>query len=212
MPLFQVDQARQKELTAKSSVITRGEDYQSSKDDLKRVLGLPLSVEIETERGDLDRLMLGSLPEPPMSFEAACDQALACRLDFATVNGRLADAERQVLVRRDELRAHLDLTLTGHATSPTDSRLRGIDFDNGRYTVGLGGDLPIDQTNELAAYRLALISAARRRRDVSIERDRIVADLRSVWRRLASVRQNYEIQRLSVDLAEKRIESTELLF
>jgi outer membrane protein TolC len=212
VPVFQVDQARQKELSANSSVISREEEYQASKDDLKRVLGLPLSVEIETEREDLTRLVQASLPEPPMSFDAACEYALAHRLDFATVNGRLADAERRVLIRFDETRARLDLVLTGRASSPADDHLRTIDFDKGRYSVGLDGSLPFDRTDELAAYRLAQIAEAQRRRDVSLEHDRIVADLRSVWRRLASARQNYEIQRLSVDLAEKRIESTELLF
>ena len=212
VPNFQVDQARQKELSAKSSVVLREEDYQSSKDELKRALGLPLSVELEAEHGDLERLAAADLPQPSMPFKDACDYALAHRLDFATVNGRLADAERQVLIHLDALRPKLDLVLAGRAGSPADGHLRRLEFEKGRYSAGLNAELPLDITNDLVAYRLALIAEDRQRRAVSIERDRIVADLRAVWRRLASARQNYEIQQLSVTLAEKRVESTELLF
>ncbi len=212
VPLFQVDQARQRELDAQSSLVQRDEAYQSSKDALKEILGLPLEAPIELERADLERLAATSLPQPPMNFEEAAAAALAQRLDWATVNDRLADAHRHSLVTADALRARLDLKLSGQASSPSDDHLRNLAFDKGNYTAALDADLPFDRTSEIIAYRRALISEDRQTRAVTQEHDRIIAELRNVWRRLASSEQNYQIQRLSLDLARKRVESTELLF
>jgi outer membrane protein TolC len=212
VPLFQVDQARQRELDAQSSLVSREEAYQSGKDALKEALGLPLEVPVELERTDLERLAAASLPQPPMDFEKAAAYALEHRLDWASVNDRLADARRHTLVAADALRARLDLTLAGQASSPTDDRLRAIALDQGNYTAKLDADLPLERTAETIAYRRALIAEERQTRTVTQEHDRIIAELRNVWRRLKSAEQNYQIQRLSVDLARKRVESTELLF
>jgi outer membrane protein TolC len=212
VPLFQVDQARQRELDAQSSLVQREEAYQSSKDALKEILGLPLEVPIELERTDLARLAATALPQPSMDFEQAAAAALEQRLDWATVNDRLADARRQSKVAADALRARLDLKLAGQASSPSDDHLRNLAFDKGNYTAELDADLPFDRTSEIIAYRRALINEDRQTRTVTQEHDRIIADLRNVWRRLKSSEQNYQIQRLSLDLARKRVESTELLF
>jgi outer membrane protein TolC len=212
VPLFQVDQARQRELEAQSSLVLREETYQSSKDALKQILGLPLEVAIELERADLERLAAAALPQPPMDFEKAAASALENRLDWATVNDRLADAQRATLVAADALRARLNLKLSGQASSPSDDHLRNLAFDRGNYTAELDADLPFDRTAEIIAYRRALISEDRQTRTVTQEHDRIIAELRNVWRHLKSAEQNFQIQRLSVNLARKRVESTDLLF
>jgi outer membrane protein TolC len=212
VPLFQVDQARQRELEAQSSLVLREETYQSSKDALKQILGLPLEVAIELERADLERLAAAALPQPPIDIEKAAASALENRLDWATVNDRLADAQRATLVAADALRARLNLKLSGQASSPSDDHLRNLAFDRGNYTAELDADLPFDRTAEIIAYRRALISEDRQTRTVTQEHDRIIAELRNVWRHLKSAEQNFQIQRLSVNLARKRVESTDLLF
>ncbi len=212
IPLFQVDQARQRELAANASLVTREEAYQDSKDALKNVLGMPLEMDLEVDGADLDRLTSAQLPEPPLDFEAARRHALDSRYDFATVKARLEDAERDLKIKQDALRAKLDLQLSATAGSPNDDHLRGIVWDKGTYSAGMDAELPFDRVNETAAYRQALIERDRRTREVYIQKDRIIRSLRSVWRRLNSSAQNYEIQKLSFELAEKRIESTELLF
>jgi outer membrane protein TolC len=171
-----------------------------------------LEVPIELERTDLARLAATALPQPSMDFEQAAAAALEQRLDWATVNDRLADARRQSKVAADALRARLDLKLAGQASSPSDDHLRNLAFDKGNYTAELDADLPFDRTSEIIAYRRALINEDRQTRTVTQEHDRIIADLRNVWRRLKSSEQNYQIQSLSLDLARKRVESTELLF
>ena len=212
VPQFQVDQARQQELNANATLISSQESYQSARDSLKRILGLPLDVRIEADRSDLKALADAALPEPPMTLEEACDYAIAHRLDHAIVRDELEDAERACRIAADKLRARLDLTLAAGASSPTDSRLRGIALDEGYLSAGLGGELPFDKTAEVIDYKRALIERDRQQRQVAKGRDDIAADLRNVWRRLASARQDIDIQRLSVQLAEQRVENTELLF
>jgi outer membrane protein TolC len=212
VPLFQVDQARQRELDAQSSLVLREEAFQARKDDLKEALGVPLEVPIELERADLDRLAAAALPQPPMDLEQAAAYAFEHRLDWATERDQLADAQRHARIAADAVRAQLDLKLSATAASPTDDHLRRIALDEGTYAAGITGELPLDRTAELVSYRRALISEAQQQRNLSQAHDRIVADIRNVWRRLKSSEQNYQIQRLSVDLAKKRVESTELLF
>lgn len=212
VPQFQVDQARQQELTASASLISRQESFQSARDSLKRVLGLPLDMQIEVDRAELQKLADAELPNPPMTSEEARDYALAHRLDLIAQRDQLADAQRASHIAADNLRARLDLTLSGNASSPTDSQLRAIAWDQGSYAVGVDAELPFDKTDEFIAYKRALIEEARQERAVDERIDSITADLRSVWRGLTSSRQNITIQRVSVTLAEQRIDNMELLF
>jgi len=212
VPQFQVDQAQQQELTASASLVSRQESFQSARDSLKQVLGLPLDMQIDVDRADLQKLADAELPAPPMTGEAARDYALAHRLDLTTQQDQLADAKRASHIAADNLRARLDLTLSGNASSPTDSQLRAIAWDQGSYAVGVDAELPFDKTDEFIAYKRALIEEARQERAVDERIDTITADLRSVWRGLASSRQNITIQRVSVELAERRIDNMVLLF
>jgi len=212
VPKFQVDQARQRELSANASLISRQESFQATRDSLKRILGLPLKVRIEVDRADLQKLADAKLPDPPMSMDEARDYALAHRLDHATVRDQLEDAQRATRIAADDLRAKLDLTLSANAASPTDSHLRAIAFGEGRLSAGINAELPFDKTDEFIDYKRVLISEERQKRQVAKNRDDITAELRSVWRRLNSSRQDIDIQRLSVELAVVRVDNTEMEF
>ncbi len=212
VPQFQVDQARQQELAAHASLVNRQEAFQTARDNLKRLLGLPLDANLEVDRADLQRLVDAALPEPPMTLDEAREQALARRLDQATRHDQLEDARRATRIAADALRARLDLVLSGSARSPRDSRLRGIAWDDGALAVGLDAELPLDKTDQYIAYQRARIDEQRQERAVDEGADDITANLRSVWRGLAAARQNIGIQQVSLQLAEQRIGNTELLF
>ncbi|MBT7166428.1 MAG: TolC family protein [Victivallales bacterium] len=212
VPQFQVDQARQRELSANASVVSRQESFQAAKDSLKRVLGLPLEARIEVDRAELKKLADAKLPDPPMTLDESRDHALAHRLDHATVRDRLEDTQRATRIAADDLRARLDLTLAANASSPTDDHLRAIVWDEGYLSAGVNAELPFDKTDEYIDYKNALISEERQKRQVAKDRDDITAGLRNVWRRLASSRKDIDIQRLSVKLAEKRVDNTKMLF
>ena len=68
-----------------------------------------------------------------------------------------------------------------------------------------------DRWDERNAYRRALIQAARARRSREGLRDRVVFEVREAYRRLERGRSSYQIQADGVRLAERRVESTDLL-
>ncbi|NMA19664.1 MAG: TolC family protein [Lentisphaerae bacterium] len=209
---FQVDQARQKVLTAESNLVSLEENFQNANDQLKSILGIPLDIGLETDSADLQRLAGQKLPTPPMNFEEAIQTAFKERLDYATVQDRLEDAARAVRIAEDALRPKLDLMLTSDARSNTSSSLSLMKFADSSYVAGLDLDLPLERTNELIQYKRRLIALQQQQREIAKARDNIIGDLRNVWRQLRSYEQSYEIQRISVTLSEKRVESTQLLF
>jgi outer membrane protein TolC len=212
VPAFQVDQARQDELNANVSLVNQEQAYTASLDVLKQRLGLPLGIVLDADRGDLDVLMQGQLPTPPMSCDEAIAAALRDRLDYATARNEVEDAERAVKIARNAMLPRLDLTLAGSASSPADARLRGITWSDGSVAAGLSGELPLDRTSETTALRTAMIRLDQRRRAQDQMRDQIGAELRGAWRNLKATEQNSRIQGNSVALAQRRVESTELLF
>ncbi len=212
IPPFEVDEARQDELSAHSTLIDREAAYRARKDELKRSIGLPLTAQIDIDQSDLDKLIQSNLDADPVSFDRACDVALDCRLDYRTVKDQLEDARRAVLLARNAMLPTLDFTASVNAAGPADARLRGIAFENATVSAGLTGELPFDKTDETAALRRAMLSQAEQERDVRDTHDQIIAGLRSVWRSLKASEQNLKIHQLSVTLAERRIENLELLF
>ncbi len=212
LPEFQVDQARQNELSAEATLLSRKQNFQSRCDALKRILGLPLTTAIVVDRRDLAALAAAQLPPPPGTLDQAVAEALAKRLDLATARDRLADARRAVKIARDALQMKLDLLAGASASSATRSTLTAVNWDKGRYHIGLDGELPLDKTAEIAAYKRALITRNQRDRAVADLEDRITSQIRSDWRNLGTGAETYRIQKLSVTLARRRVESTQLLF
>ncbi|OGV64537.1 MAG: hypothetical protein A3K19_01225 [Lentisphaerae bacterium RIFOXYB12_FULL_65_16] len=212
VPAFQVDQARQDELNANVALVNQEQAYAASLDGLKQQLGLPLGMVLEADRADLEVLMQGQLPTPPMTCDAAIAAALRDRLDFVTAQNEVEDAERAVKIARNAMLPKLDLTLSANASSPQDSRLRDIAWSEGAASAGLSGELPLDRTSETADLRAAMIRLEQRRRALDRMRDQIGAELLGDWRNLKATEQNSQIQANSVDLARRRGESTELLF
>jgi outer membrane protein TolC len=208
---FQTDQARQNELSAQASVLMQQQALDASRDALKQLLGLPLSAALEVDRQDLGRLATAELPRPPLELEAAIEQALAARLDYATAKEEVEDADRALRIAANSLLPRLDATANASATSPVTDHLRGMEWDRGSYSAGLAAELPLDKTSETAAYRRAQIALDRSRRSLDEKRDQITSEVRANWRNLQTAEETYRIQQRSRDLARRRVESTELL-
>jgi outer membrane protein TolC len=79
------------------------------------------------------------------------------------------------------------------------------------YSIGLDIDLPVDRLEERNALRQTQIERERAARDLSLLRDQVVLAVREAYRGLEQARQSYEIQQRSVALAQRRVESTQLL-
>ena len=205
-----VDQARQRELNARVSLLSAEQNLREGLDSLKQLLGLPLGVTVELSRDDLDALTRADLPTPPMTLDETLAYGLEKRLDFATTKDRLADAERRAKIAEDALRAKLDLRLSANASSPREGSLEAIKLSRGRYEAALDAELPFDQRPQLRDYREALIDLRAAQRAVDLKRDEITSRIRTDWRNLETGKESYGIQQMGVELAQKRVENAEM--
>ncbi len=207
-----VDQASQRLLTAESNLVTYREAITNAKDRLKVALAIPLATTIAVDPQDMSVLLTMKLPRPSMTLDEAVNMALTQRLDFATTKDRLEDAERAVIIAKDDMRAKLNLVASATATSTSRNRLSTPRFAEAYYSIGLDADLPLDRTDETIALRRAMISLDQHRRAIDQEREEITLDLRTTWNNLRTYEQKVKIQKISVTLAEKRVENTRMLF
>ncbi len=137
----------------------------------------------------------------------AINLALEKRLDLRVADGRVYDAQRQVVVRADALRVALGVRVAGVTGQGEDDVLR---FDNGSYSGSLLLDLPRDRTAERNAYRESLISFDGAARNVQALEDQIKLSIRNELRALLESRETVNIQALAVVLAEKRVTMSNL--
>ncbi len=150
-----------------------------------------------------------------MSDEKAVSIALDNRLDLQTALGEVFDAQRQVVVTADALRAGLTLTGTGQSGSrrglssagTADAHLRP---EKGVYTAGLLLDLPLERTAERNAYRNSFIALEQATRSLQELEDQIKLQVRDTLRNLLQARESHMIQAQAVKLAGRRVKSTEL--
>ncbi len=141
---------------------------------------------------------------PSVAMQLALDN----RLDLQVAIGEVYDAQRQVVVRADALRAGLNLG--GSAALADDDDDGSLSFDGARYTALLSLDLPIERTAERNAYRNSLINLERATRSVQSLEDDIKLAIRDQLRTLLESRESLKIQAQSVVVAEKRVRSSTL--
>ncbi|QDU68760.1 TolC family protein [Engelhardtia mirabilis] len=207
----QVDQARQDRLRAETSVIDSRQTLEGLLDNFKDRLGLPLEVELSLDRTELERVVESGIEDLGHTADEVIELALTRRFDYRNAVDRIQDSERDVMIAADDLRGSLGLDIDVNATSQPGQPL-AYDKQGFFWSVGLDLDLPIDRLSERNSYRGALVSlqaAERSAADLAIS---IELSLRASLRELVSRKQAYEIQKNSVALAERRVDSTTLNF
>ncbi len=238
-----VDQAIQRELSARNGWIVAQAQLENRLDSFKASLGLPADALIELDPNDLAELRtraekiveeMRALTEreaaeavppadapvelvPPseedagpfeIDEEVAVPIALASRLDLRVANGAVYDAQREVVVRADALRA--ELTLGGSASFADNDDDGSLSFEGGRYAALLTLDLPIERTRERNEYRNSLIDLERATRSVQTLENQIKLAVRDELRALLESRETLRIQAQAVVIAEKRVGSAVL--
>ena len=247
MSQSQFEQAHQSELSSKASWIASCQSYEATKDSFKMTLGLPPDARIEPREQDLVELEahVGRFVElapqaydagdsaeitldPPDSVDegalkARTDVAIALafsnRLDFVSCRDRLEDAQRQLLIAEDRLRA--EVTLGASAANIADtvgptSRRNGV--DHGRLhpretSVNpiLTIDLPIERRAERNGYRNALIAVEAAVRSYQQEEDSLKSTIRGDMRSMNQTKDDLLIQYMAMNLAERRVRNQEIL-
>jgi len=148
--------------------------------------------------------------------QRAVQVALVNRLDLLTAEGRVFDAQRQVVVAADLLKA--ELTFAGTASAGERRSLNTAGANNaelrpelGLYTASLQADLPLERTAERNTYRLSYIALEQAVRDAQELEDQIKVSVRDDVRTLAAAQETARIQATAVRLAYRRVEGAELL-
>jgi outer membrane protein TolC len=211
LPEFQVDQARQNELSAKNDWIDAIQQYYEALDNLKIDLGLPTDANVDLDDADLQALMQAGIQHPAMSAEDAIVLALKNRLDLKNSEDRVADAGRKIKVAENGLGADVNLVFNSNTPTAPGNRAAKFEFDQTTWSAGLDVNLPLDRLAERNTYRTSLISLNRALRDYGLQIDNVKLSVRTDWRILQQAKESYEIQKNSVELAKRRVESTTLL-
>ncbi len=203
-------------LPADAQVELDGQDLQRLRETLQD------EVQADVEALTEDVVVRADAPVPvPAAREERMDAADAIRIaldqrfDLQVAVGRIHDAERGLVVARDALRPAASLTAGGRAGSRRglgnvgqgDARL---DPAQGRYDAGLELELPWSRFSQRAAYRDQYIAVDRARRRVEALEDEIKGEIRQSLRVWTQARESMAIQARSVELAQRRVDSTEL--
>jgi outer membrane protein TolC len=210
-PPFEVDQARQSELSARDSFVQARQRYEQQLDEFKIMLSLPTRAEIELDQDELKALETMGVDKPDYDLDAAIETALAHRLDLANSADTVEDLERKVVVAADNLGVELNLIGSAGVNSTPKTKFERLQFHNGTYSLGLETDLPLDRKAERNAYREALVALEQRRREYQGDVDEVELDVRQAYRQLREAAERYETQKMSLELSETRVESTTLL-
>jgi outer membrane protein TolC len=208
---FEVDQAVQDWLRARDNLVSTREQYQQLLDEFKVTLALPVDSNIYLDPNALQQLMAAGVTEVPYSSAEAVDTALLYRLDLVNSADSIDDAVRKVIVAENNLGAELNLVASADVQSTGRTRVGRLPVHLGDYTLGLEADLPLDRLAERNAYRESLILLTQAQRQYDLDRDNVALDVRQAYRQLTETAERYRIQKNSLDLAEKRVESTTML-
>ncbi|MDP7062579.1 MAG: TolC family protein [Planctomycetota bacterium] len=207
---IEVDQARQDLLVSEAALVNLLESYGGQMDQFMLLLGLPTETYAELDRSELEALkLLDGADLVGIDPEALVELSLERRLDLVTVRDRLIDAERRVTVAEDALRAGLDLEATIDSTSQEGKPL-SFRSDASPWSVGLDFDLPIDRLPERNIYRRSLLDRDAAVRTEEELTDTVLADMRDNLRQTRSTSERYQLQLISVELAERRVRSSEM--
>lgn len=211
LPEFEVDQTRQDELRAQDRWIRAEQRYRELLDEFKITLGLATDAHVDVDDTELAKLSGAGIIHPPVSADGSVRQALALRLDLITAEDQVADAKRKVKVAKNGLGPDVTLVVSADVGTEGEHKPTKFRFDRGTYSGGLEVDLPFDRKAERNTYRTTLIALDRARRDAALLADNIKLQVRQAWRALQEARQSYDVQRISLELAQRRVESTALL-
>lgn len=209
--LADVDQARQAELTAKDNYVNAVASYRNSLDQFKIKLGLPLGEKLALDDRELDEMEQNGLVPAPLNPEAAYRVATEKQLQILNAIDRFEDSKRKVRVAANQLQADLKIVADADLTSQPPTDYSHFDPDKVRADVELQLNLPIDRLPERNSYRSTQVSFESDLRNFTLTLDNLKESIDQGLRTLEQSRQNYEIQKNALELANRRVDSTTLL-
>ncbi len=207
IPGFEADDAEAQVLFGRSDLADVVDSYGSSLDALKLRIGMPVEQPLTIVPVEI------RVPSPALDTVESIAIGQSARLDLQTTKDEVEDAERGVLVAKNQLRGDLGLNASASLRTDSNREVGGADFElsDSDYRVGVEYSPPLDRKTELAQYRSALISLERAERTYRVERDRVALDIRDASREIERATLTLELQAQNVTLAEKRLENIKIL-
>ena len=206
---IQADQARQDQLASKNQLVILQGSLELAIDQFKVFLGLPVSVGLEFEEGLLQSLGSDSSFLEGIDEDVAADFAIEHRLDVMTAFDLVQDAVRREAIARDALRVGLGISGSADSQSP-DGRPLGFRLGDVDWTAGIDLDLPVDLLPQRNAWRRAEIELVNARRVYDRFLDSVTVSTRDALRSARNSYASFEIQQNAVELAVRRVESSQL--
>ncbi len=207
----EADEAMQKLLTAENSLVTTQQGYEQFLDRFKIRLSLPTDANIELDQNELAALEEIGVSLPEYTDAEAIEMALAQRLDLANARDKVEDAARKLELAADDLGVQLDLIGSSEVGSANKTGFDRLQFHEGDYSLAFVADLPFDRKDERNDYRKKLITLERQQRDYDDESDNVKLDVRQAYRDLKETAESYRIQKIGLELAERRVDEQKLL-
>lgn len=201
----------QQVLTSESAWNNALRSYKQALDNFKLLqLGIPVDTAIVLDDAELRAL---EIKDPQLNPDDAVQVALAARLDYLNAKDRYHDSERKVELAANFLKPQLDLVSSVNIRNEPNQKT-GFpvpDLERYNWSAGLNVDLPFDRQAERNSYRAALIAEKQAARALEQQADEIRLDVRENWRLLDAAKRNFEISKLGVSLAERRVQEQGLL-
>ncbi len=207
---FQVDQARQNEYTAYQNWLDAQNLYYASLDSFKIKLGLPPSYNLILQDHEIESLFEKSLPEVKIDISKFINYALENRLDLISEYEKVDDTKRKVEIALNNFKNKVDMGLTITSTGEEKDK-PNIDLNKPVYTGTLNFDIPFSKLPQRNEYKRALIQYERQKRTFEKKIDTVKKEIIDSYRNLNKAYQSYIVQLNSLKLAERRVESTDLL-
>ncbi|MEW6159941.1 MAG: TolC family protein [Verrucomicrobiota bacterium] len=205
------DQARQAELTAKNNYVNSVASYRNALDQFKIKLGLPLGERIFLDDSALVDVEQTGLVPVRLHVDEAYRLATQRQFEILNAIDQFEDMKRKVRVAMDRLKPDLNLIANASLDSERPTDYTRFDPDDIRAGIGLELDLPIDRLRERNSYRATLVTFESELRSLTLTLDTLKENIDRGLRTLEQRRQNYEIQRNALDLANRRVAITPML-
>jgi len=205
------DDARNSELSAKTSYIDSLANYLTVLDQFKLRLGIPLASHLFLDDKDLEHLIGAGLIPVDIDRRAAFEICVNKQMNVLNAIDQFEDSKRKVRVAADQLRADLNVFANARLESEPPDDYTNFDPNQVQYTAGLRLNLPVDRLPERNAYRATLVSFESELRSLSLTldqfRDRIDRGLRTV----EQARLNQLSAAESLRVAQRRVENNVML-
>lgn len=210
LPKYEVEEIKQRKLNAWDDYVKAQKEYGMTLDLLKITLGLPTTAEFELDQNELDALKAVELKYPDFTEKDVIETALCRGLDLANSADAVIDAQRQVYVAKDALRAEASLVGSVDTISKGGGSRQTLKAKD-NYNLDVGLNLPLDRVAEQNIYRKALIDMNAKKRGYDLLADTVAMEVRQAHRDLVEAAERFKVHSEGLKVAEKRFKDTLML-